>query len=191
MFRLPEHQALINRMGFNNHGMCTPWLDRLHRLRASGRLVDTLLGVNLGKNKNTSNDEAASDYLQGMDCLHGYADYFTVNLSSPNTPNLRQLARKPLRVLLSQVKERQMALAGQSVPVPVLLKVALIWRKTRWVRLRSRFAPVSLTALLPQYTAVAGRRGRAPARGGNWRSQRRAPDSAQFAGRGAISSGVT
>ena len=60
MFRLPEHQALINRMGFNNHGMHA-MADRLHRLRASGRLVDTLLGVNLGKNKNTSNDEAVED----------------------------------------------------------------------------------------------------------------------------------
>ena len=124
MFRLPEHQALINRMGFNNHGMHA-MAGRLHRVRSVARLVDTLLGVNLGKNKDTPNDEAASDYLQGMDCLHGYADYFTVNLSSPNTPNLRQLQHgEPLRVLLSQVKERQMALAGQSVPVPVLLKVA-------------------------------------------------------------------
>jgi dihydroorotate dehydrogenase len=83
------------------------------------------LGVNLGKNKDTPNDEAASDYVKGMDCLHGYADYFTVNLSSPNTPNLRQLQHgEPLRMLLSQVKERQMALAGQSTPVPLLLKVA-------------------------------------------------------------------
>ena len=124
MFRLPEHQALINRMGFNNHGMHA-MARRLHEVRSSGRLEGTLLGVNLGKNKDTPNDEAASDYVKGMDCLHGYADYFTVNLSSPNTPNLRQLQHgEPLRILLSQVKERQMALAGQSTPVPLLLKVA-------------------------------------------------------------------
>ena len=124
MFRLPEHQALINRMGFNNHGMHA-MARRLHQVRSSGRLEGTLLGVNLGKNKDTPNDEAASDYVKGMDCLHGYADYFTVNLSSPNTPNLRQLQHgEPLRMLLSQVKERQMALAGQSTPVPLLLKVA-------------------------------------------------------------------
>jgi dihydroorotate dehydrogenase len=124
MFRLHEHQALINRMGFNNHGMHA-MARRLHEVRSSGRLEGTLLGVNLGKNKDTPNDEAASDYVKGMDCLHGYADYFTVNLSSPNTPNLRQLQHgEPLRMLLSQVKERQMALAGQSTPVPLLLKVA-------------------------------------------------------------------
>lgn len=124
LFRLPEHQALINRMGFNNHGMHA-MARRLHQVRSSGRLEGTLLGVNLGKNKDTPNDEAASDYVKGMDCLHGYADYFTVNLSSPNTPNLRQLQHgEPLRMLLSQVKERQMALASQSTPVPLLLKVA-------------------------------------------------------------------
>jgi dihydroorotate dehydrogenase len=124
MFRLPEHQALINRMGFNNRGMHA-MARRLQQVRFSGRLEGTLLGVNLGKNKDTPNDEAASDYVKGMDCLHGYADYFTVNLSSPNTPNLRQLQHgEPLRMLLSQVKERQMALAGQSTPVPLLLKVA-------------------------------------------------------------------
>jgi dihydroorotate dehydrogenase len=111
-------------MGFNNHGMHA-MARRLHQVRSSGRLEGTLLGVNLGKNKDTPNDEAASDYVKGMDCLHGYADYFTVNLSSPNTPNLRQLQHgEPLRMLLSQVKERQMALASQSTPVPLLLKVA-------------------------------------------------------------------
>ena len=124
MFRLPEHQALINRMGFNNHGMHA-MARRLDRVRSGGRLDGTLLGVNLGKNKDTPNDQAASDYVQGMGCLHNYADYFTVNLSSPNTPNLRQLQHgEPLRILLSQVKERQLALSGQSAPVPVLLKVA-------------------------------------------------------------------
>ena len=124
LFRLTEHQALINRMGFNNHGMHA-MARRLQLVRSSGRLDGTLLGVNLGKNKDTPNDEAASDYLQGMDCLHNYADYFTVNLSSPNTPGLRQLQHgESLRVLLSELKERQMALAKQSDPVPLLLKVA-------------------------------------------------------------------
>ena len=92
-----------------------------------------------------------------MDCLHGYADYFTVNLSSPNTPNLRQLQHgEPLRVLLSQVKERQMALAGQFVPVPVLLKVAPDLEEDEVGQLRSRFAPVSLTALLPPIPPCRG-----------------------------------
>lgn len=124
LFRLPEHQALINRMGFNNDGMHA-MAKRLAKVRSSGRLHDTLLGINLGKNKDTPNDQAASDYLKGMACLHEYADYFTVNLSSPNTPGLRQLQHgEPLRVLLHRIKEQQLALAGQHRPVPLLLKVA-------------------------------------------------------------------
>ena len=124
MFRLPEHDALINRMGFNNHGMHA-MARHLSAVRESGRLNGTLLGVNLGKNKDTPNDEAVTDYVKGMDCLHTYADYFTINLSSPNTPGLRALQHgDALRTLLSQVKERQLALAGGSKPVPLMLKVA-------------------------------------------------------------------
>jgi dihydroorotate dehydrogenase len=124
LFRLPEHKALINRMGFNNDGM-QAMARRLARVRSSNKLSGTLLGVNLGKNKDTPNEDAASDYLKGMDCLHGYADYFTINLSSPNTPGLRSLQHgDALRSLLSRLKERQLQLAGQSQPVPLMLKVA-------------------------------------------------------------------
>ena len=98
---------------------------RLNDVRASGRLNGTMLGVNLGKNKDTPNGEAVSDYVKGMDCLHTHADYFTINLSSPNTPGLRALQHgDALRTLLSRVKERQLTLAGSSVPVPLMLKVA-------------------------------------------------------------------
>ena len=124
LFRLPEHKALINRMGFNNDGM-QAMARRLARVRSSNKLCGTLLGVNLGKNKDTPNEDAASDYLKGMECLHGYADYFTINLSSPNTPGLRSLQHgDALRSLLSRLKERQLQLAGQSQPVPLMLKVA-------------------------------------------------------------------
>lgn len=124
LFRLPEHQALVNRMGFNNHGM-QAMAAKLEKVRSSGRLKGALVGVNLGKNKDTPNEEAASDYLKGMDRLHSYADYFTINLSSPNTPGLRQLQHgEPLKELLSRVKERQLDLSGQGKPVPLLLKVA-------------------------------------------------------------------
>ena len=124
LFRLSEHKALINRMGFNNDGM-QAMARRLARVRSSNKLCGTLLGVNLGKNKDTPNEDAASDYLKGMDCLHGYADYFTINLSSPNTPGLRSLQHgDALRSLLSRLKERQLQLAGQSQPVPLMLKVA-------------------------------------------------------------------
>lgn len=124
MFRLPEYQALINRMGFNNHGM-DAMADKLRQLRQRDCMRGALLGINLGKNKDTPNEQAAADYVKGMDCLYTYADYFTVNLSSPNTPGLRELQHgEPLRQLLEQLKEKQMALAGQSSVVPLMLKVA-------------------------------------------------------------------
>lgn len=124
LFRLPEHKALVNRMGFNNHGM-QAMAKELHQVRSSGRLNQTLLGINLGKNKGTPNEDAALDYLKGMNCLHSLADYFTINLSSPNTPGLRSLQHgEALKQLLSQVKDRQLALASQHASVPLLLKVA-------------------------------------------------------------------
>ncbi len=124
LFRLPDHQALINRMGFNNLGVAQ-MARRLDSIRMSGRLSSTLLGVNLGKNKDTPLERAVDDYLFGMQRLHAYADYFTLNLSSPNTPGLRQLQHgEGLKTLLAQVKDCQLALASASKPVPLLLKVA-------------------------------------------------------------------
>lgn len=197
MFRLPEHQALINRMGFNNHGMHA-MARRLHQVRSSGRLDDgTLLGVNLGKNKDTPNDEAASDYVKGMDCLHSYADYFTVNLSSPNTPNLRQLQHgEPLRMLLSQVKERQMALAGQSAPVPLLLKVAPDLDEDAVGQISEQVCACEFDGIIATNTtlsreAVAGHRHAAEAGGlsGAPLTQRSAQVMAQF--RRAVPAGLT
>ena len=126
-----------------------PWRNNLSDVRASGRLNGTMLGVNLGKNKDTPTGEAVSDYVKGMDCLHTHADYFTINLSSPNTPGLRALQHgDALRTLLSRVKERQLRLAGSSVPVPLMLKVAPDLTRPRSARLPSRLLLVSLTALL-------------------------------------------
>ena len=141
-----------------------------------------------------------------MDCLHGYADYFTVNLSSPNTPNLRQLQHgEPLRVLLSQVKERQMALAGQSVPVPVLLKVAPDLEEDEVGQIAEQVCACEFDGIIATNTtlsraAVAGHRHAA-----NWRSRwcaadprsvqvvaqfRRAlPENMTLIGVGGISSG--
>jgi len=86
LFRLPEHRALINRMGFNNEG-AEACARRLAALPAAARLGP--VGVNVGKNKATPNEDAASDYLACIDRLHPYADYLVVNISSPNTPGLR------------------------------------------------------------------------------------------------------
>src|SRR5512141_3505856 len=91
LFRLPEHRALVNRMGFNNEGaeVCAARLAALPREARLGPV-----GVNVGKNKTTSNEDAASDYLACIDRLHAYADYLVVNISSPNTPGLRELQQR-------------------------------------------------------------------------------------------------
>ncbi len=88
LFRLPEHRALVNRMGFNNAG-ADACAARLSALRPGARLG--VVGVNVGKNKATPNEEAEADYLACIDRLHPFADYLVVNISSPNTPGLRRL----------------------------------------------------------------------------------------------------
>src|SRR5512141_1949405 len=108
LFRLPEHRALINRMGFNNEGAeaCARRLEALPREARLGPV-----GVNVGKNKATPNEDAASDYLACIDRLHAYADYLVVNISSPNPPGLRALQEKDqldrlLRACVARLRER-------------------------------------------------------------------------------------
>jgi dihydroorotate dehydrogenase len=113
---LPADQALINRMGFNNGGVEAA-VERLKK-RKSGVIV----GGNIGKNKVTPNENALDDYAICMDVLYPVVDYFVVNVSSPNTPGLRELQEKePLRKLLGFVKSR---MAANLKPKPVLLKIA-------------------------------------------------------------------
>ncbi|MFO0580701.1 MAG: quinone-dependent dihydroorotate dehydrogenase [Anaeromyxobacter sp.] len=107
-FRLVEHKALINRMGFNNDGAeaCAARLERLPRAARLGAV-----GVNVGKNKVTPNEEAAADYLACIDRLHAVADYLVVNISSPNTPGLRALQEADklaalLQACVARVRER-------------------------------------------------------------------------------------
>lgn len=116
LFRLPDDQAIINRMGFNNEGL-EPAVQRLHRRRAG-----VIVGGNIGKNKVTPNSEAVQDYLKCYDALYPVVDYFVVNVSSPNTPNLRELQeRGPLTELLLAIRERNLSVPK---PKPVLLKIA-------------------------------------------------------------------
>jgi dihydroorotate dehydrogenase len=108
IFRLPEHRALINRMGFNNDG-AEACAARLARLPPAARMGP--VGVNVGKNKATPNEQAVDDYLACIDRLHPYADYVVVNISSPNTPGLRQLQEKDaldrlLRACVARLAER-------------------------------------------------------------------------------------
>jgi dihydroorotate dehydrogenase len=117
MFRLKEEGALINRMGFNNGGVDALHA-RLQDLRASGRWPSVPVGANIGKNKDTPNDEAERDYLRCVVSLSPLVDYFTVNVSSPNTPGLRAL-QEPER--LSRLLE---TVVGAARPRPVFLKLA-------------------------------------------------------------------
>ncbi|GAA4843038.1 quinone-dependent dihydroorotate dehydrogenase [Algivirga pacifica] len=116
IFRVVEDEGLINRMGFNNEGVEAA----VKHLKE--RKSKVLVGGNIGKNKVTPNEEAISDYEKCFDALYDYVDYFTVNVSSPNTPNLRALQDKePLTALLNalQVKNKE-----TKKPKPILLKIA-------------------------------------------------------------------
>ncbi|MES2288046.1 MAG: quinone-dependent dihydroorotate dehydrogenase [Bacteroidota bacterium] len=116
MFRLPEDEALINRMGFNNGGVDAA-VERLKK-----RKTKIIIGGNIGKNKNTPNEEAESDYEKCFEALFDHVDYFAVNVSSPNTPNLRALQDKePLAKLLTRIKKLN---SQKSNPKPILLKIA-------------------------------------------------------------------
>jgi dihydroorotate dehydrogenase len=116
LFRLPQDSALINRMGFNNEGVAAA-VERLKK-----RQTKLIIGGNIGKNKDTPNEEALNDYLACFDALYDYVDYFVVNVSSPNTPGLRQLQEKePLTALLQALQARNQQ---TSSPKPILLKIA-------------------------------------------------------------------
>jgi dihydroorotate dehydrogenase len=116
LFRLKADQALINRMGFNNEGL-EQAVKQLKRKRAK-----VVIGGNIGKNKLTANDEAFRDYEMCFEALFDHVDYFAVNVSSPNTPNLRALQDKePLKHILSRLMERN---RQKKHPKPILLKIA-------------------------------------------------------------------
>jgi len=120
MFRLPEVKGIINRMGFNNHGM-DALIGNVQAMKYRG-----ILGINIGKNADTPIDKAADDYLIGLDKAYPLASYITVNISSPNTKNLRQLqGESELDALLGQLKARQAQLADKHGRyVPITLKIA-------------------------------------------------------------------
>lgn len=116
LFRLVKDSAIINRMGFNNKGLEMA----IKNLKA--RKSKVVIGGNIGKNKSTPNEEAELDYLKCFNALHPYVDYFVVNVSSPNTPNLRDLQEKePLKNLISKLQAENNKLTQ---PKPILLKIA-------------------------------------------------------------------
>ncbi len=116
LFRLKEDEALVNRMGFNNEGVNMA-VNRLKKRKSK-----VIVGGNIGKNKITPNEEAFRDYEMCFEALFEHVDYFAVNVSSPNTPNLRELQEKePLKRLLARLIERN---NSKKQPKPILLKIA-------------------------------------------------------------------
>ena len=116
LFRLPQDKGVINRMGFNNKGVA----HAVERLKSNKGKV--LIGGNIGKNKVTPNERAVDDYLICFEALFEVVDYFVVNVSSPNTPNLRDLQeKKPLTDLLNTLQNHN---NSKSAPKPILLKIA-------------------------------------------------------------------
>jgi len=123
MFRLPNDGALINRMGFNNQGVDVV-AERIAAFRKNAKEANKglLIGGNIGKNKNTPNEDAVSDYIKCFDRLFDVVDYFVVNVSSPNTPGLRALQEKePLTQLLNTLQQRNLK---NNISRPILLKIA-------------------------------------------------------------------
>jgi len=116
LFRLPEDKGLINRMGFNNKGV-----EKLQK-RLKRRYASVIVGGNIGKNKATPNENAVDDYITCFENLYDVVDYFAVNVSSPNTPNLRDLQEKvPLTKILKTLMDLN---ATKLKPKPILLKIA-------------------------------------------------------------------
>ena len=146
LFRLPKDKALINRMGFNNDGVdivaqrLKAWqlaVGNLQLAKDSSQIENQLptahckllIGGNIGKNKNTPNETAWKDYEICFNALHDYVDYFVVNVSSPNTPGLRELQEKePLKKILSHLQNLNKGFAKQK---PILLKIAPDLTKTQ------------------------------------------------------------
>ena len=131
MFRLPEAEAIINRMGFNNHGV-EALVENVKRAKFRG-----ILGINIGKNFDTPIERAADDYLLCLRRVYAHASYVTINISSPNTANLRQLqGNEELDALLSQLKGEQETLAelhGKYVPLVVKIAPDLDYQKIRQI----------------------------------------------------------
>lgn len=116
LFRVKADEGIINRMGFNNDGVA----EAIKNLK--DKKTSLLIGGNIGKNKVTSNEDAVNDYVYSFNHLFDYVDYFVVNVSSPNTPNLRELQEKePLKQLLQALKDENNLKAS---PKPILLKIA-------------------------------------------------------------------
>lgn len=119
LFRLLKDEAIINRMGFNNDGV-----EKIKR-RLQDKPKDIIIGANIGKNKDTPNERAVEDYLICYTELYHLVDYFVINVSSPNTPNLRELQEKQALIhIITSLLEAEKKLANNLLPKPLFIKIA-------------------------------------------------------------------
>ncbi|WML90476.1 quinone-dependent dihydroorotate dehydrogenase [Thiothrix lacustris] len=150
LFRLPEAQAIINRMGFNNHGI-DYLLEQVSKARYQG-----ILGINIGKNFDTAVENAADDYLIGLRKAYPHAHYVTINISSPNTPGLRSLQYgDELKRLLVTLREEQAKLAQEHGRyVPVAIKVAPDLNEAEIRDMAEVFSSVGIDGLIATNTTL-------------------------------------
>jgi dihydroorotate dehydrogenase len=150
LFRIPEHSAIINRMGFNNLGV-DQLIANIERANFKG-----VLGINIGKNKDTPNENAADDYLFCMRKVYPYASYITVNISSPNTPGLRSLQEgDSLNQLLDALKSEQARLSGiHGRYVPVAVKIAPDMDEAGFVATASALKSFEIDAVIATNTTI-------------------------------------
>jgi len=151
LFRLPEHEALINRMGFNNPGIHAA-VKRLEKRRTKA-----VVGVNIGKNFDTPNERAQDDYLYCLKAAYAVADYIAVNISSPNTKGLRDLqGEEAIRRLVGVLKEEQMRLeTEQGKQVPVLVKIAPDLEDVQIEALARVFNELAVDGIIATNTTIA------------------------------------
>jgi len=148
LFRLVEDEAVINRMGFNNRGL-DHFSERLRARKGNGGIV----GANLGANKDR--DDRASDYVTGLTRLWGHADYFTINISSPNTPGLRKLqGADEMEDLLGRIAETRAALSGDEPSVPIFLKVAPDVEEAQIGRIVEQARTYGMNAIIVSNTTI-------------------------------------
>jgi dihydroorotate dehydrogenase len=146
LFRLLSDQGIINRMGFNNQGVDAAIL----RLKKNKNVI---IGGNIGKNKMTPNDQAIEDYLICFDALFPHVDYFVVNVSSPNTPNLRDLQeKKPLTALLQSLHTENLK---RENPKPILLKIAPDMTDTQLFDIINIVSDTKIDGVIATNTSIA------------------------------------
>ena len=151
LFRIPEARALVNRLGFNNLGV-EHLIRRLQHRRYAG-----VLGVNIGKNRDTPAERAAEDYETALTAVHRYADYVTVNLSSPNTPGLRDLQTGPaLDALLAVLGDARARLAdAEGRRAPMLVKIAPDLHEDDVALVAERLAEAGIDGVVATNTTLA------------------------------------